>query len=95
MAQGGVIVIKKGRTRRSELFSIDKLRNSIVATCASINTPQGQAESIADSVASDVQKWLENRPEITSNDIRQIVGEKLSIYHPEAGYLYKQHNLTM
>lgn len=93
MQPGGhpVHVVKNGRNKRPEAFSEDKLHRSIVAACASSGTPVGQAESIARRVVSDVHEWLENRPEVTSADIRRVAARYLKTYHPDASYLYEHH----
>ena len=43
---GQIDVIKQGK-RPPEEFSPDKLHNSIIATCLSVRTPEGQAQDIA------------------------------------------------
>ncbi len=83
-------VFKARGKRSSEQFNPDKLKNSIVATCLSLRTPEGQAEEIAEAVSQGVLQWCKNRPEITSDDIRRVGGEILTKHHPEAAYLYKQ-----
>ena len=42
-----VIVIKSHNTKKTEYFDIDKLQKSLIATCRSLKTPDGQAEDIA------------------------------------------------
>ena len=81
-----VIVIKSHNTKKTEYFDIDKLQKSLIATCRSLKTPDGQAEDIAKSVA----KWAESKQEITTDDIRRVGAKLLTKYHPEAAYLYKQ-----
>lgn len=90
-----VDIIKQEGNRKSELFSHDKLFASIVAACLSVRTPEGQAETIAQSVCDNVSKWLETRSEVTSNDIRLVAVRSLNKYHPEAAYLYEQHKVTI
>lgn len=84
-------IVKRKGQRPTESFQRDKLHNSIVAACLSAGTPTGQAETIARSVTEEVLGWLQNRPEVTSEDIRQIAGKHLRRHHPDAGYLYEQH----
>jgi len=88
-------VIKHGKTKRSEQFSEEKLRASIIAACHSVQTPTGQAEAIADAVTAKVIMWLKDRHEITSNDLRLNAGEHLHAHHPEAAYLYRQYRITI
>lgn len=85
-----VDVIKARGKRPTEVFNQDKLRQSIIATCLSLRTPEGQAEEIAEAVCQGVAKWCNNRPEVTSSDIRRIAADILAKHHTEAAYLYKQ-----
>lgn len=87
-------VIKSGR-RKPEKFDNKKLEKSIVATCLSVHSPIGQAEATAKSVSKQIEEWLNDRPEITSKDIRSSTADLLSIHQPEAAYLYKQRNITI
>jgi transcriptional regulator NrdR family protein len=90
-----VDVIKRGGQRQSEKFTREKLHNSIVATCLSVRVPIGQAESIAASVCESVIGWLQQHPEVTSQDIRIVATKHLRIQHPEAAYLYEQNRITI
>lgn len=85
-----VIVIKSHNTNKTEFFDIDKLQKSLVATCLSLKTPEGQAEDIAKTVAHKVMDWAASKQEVTADDIRRIGAELLKKHHPEAAYLYKQ-----
>lgn len=90
-----VDIIKHGGERQSERFMREKLHASIVAACLSVRTPTGQAESIAHAVCDSVIAWLEQHPEVTSQDIRLVATKHLRIHHPEAAYLYEQHSITI
>lgn len=88
-------VIKQAGQRPSEQFSWPKLHASIVAACLSVRSPEGEAEKVAQAVCGQVTAWLEQKPEITSHDIRRKASEALSHLHPEAAYLYKHHQLVL
>ncbi len=79
------------RQTRSELFSREKLHKSVVNACLGAGAPAGYAESTARRVTDEVVGWLENRPEVTVDDIRRITARHLKTYHPDAGYLYEHH----
>lgn len=85
-----IFIVKSGGKRPSEEFQPEKLHNSIVATCLSLHTPEGQAEETANMVCLEVIRWCGDRTEITSADIRRIASEVLAKHHLEASYLYKQ-----
>lgn len=89
------IVIKRSGKRPSERFSNNKLQNSVLAACLSVRTPEGEAESIAKTVSSEVVAWLGSHPEVTSEDLRRKATQTLAIHHPEAAYLYKHHRVVL
>lgn len=89
-----VNIIKRQR-RQAEKFMRKKLYDSILAACRSVRSPEGQSEITANAVCDDVEDWLRERPEVTSNDIRLIATKSLQRYHPEAAYLYEQHRITI
>lgn len=90
-----VDIVKHDGTRDSEQFSRDKLHKSIVAACLSVRTPVGQAEAIASAVASSVIAWLEDKPEVTSQDLRVVTAKHLHSHHPDAAYMYEQYRITI
>ena len=94
MKQGRIDIIKRGK-RPNEEFSPDKLHQSIVASCLSVRTPEGQAEDIARTVTLEVMRWCEIRPEITSSDIRRQAAKALRSLHTDAAYVYKRHKTTI
>jgi hypothetical protein len=88
-------IIKAGGKRPPELFDRSKLHKSIVAVCLSVHTPQGQAEETAHSVCDEVVAWIQDKPEVTSQDIRTVADKYLKRFHPEAAYLYEQHHIII
>lgn len=88
-------VVKRQGKRPTEPFNRDKLYRSLMAACLSVKTPEGQAETTADSVCDAITAWLEDKPEVTSDDIRRKAGSVLEIFHPEAAHLYKHHHLII
>lgn len=88
-------VIKERGRRPSEEFSREKLHHSIVAACLSVRSSIGQAEMVAKIVTDNVLLWLEDKPEVTSQDIRRTAGQYLQTYNPDAAYLYKNQLSTL
>lgn len=95
MSEKRIDVVKSNGKRPTEEFNPEKLHKSILATCLSLRTPEGQAEEIARSVTSSVILWCGDRREITSNDIRRVGAKFLQKLHPEAAYLYKQQLMVL
>lgn len=93
MQPGGLTthVVKNGHHHHVEPFDDEKLHKSVVAACLSAGSPSGYAESIARRVVAEVTGWLEDRPEVTSNDIRRVTARAIKTYHPDASYLYEHH----
>ena len=90
-----VDVVKKSGKRPTEPFDRDKLHRSIKAACLSVRTPDGQAEDTARQACDAVVMWLDNKPEVTTDDIRQFVSNHLDKSHPEAGFIYRRHRFII
>ena len=86
-----VDVVKRSGKRPPEQLNRDKLHASIYATCLSVRSFDGHASDTADHVCNIVLSWTDNKPEITSADIRQQAARALEKIHPDAAYLYKHH----
>lgn len=91
----GIDIVKRGGVRTSEPFSHSKLHDSVIAACLSVRTPEGEAFHIAQRVVHAVADWCQTKPEVTSHDLRRITASHLSIFHPEAAYLYTHHQLII
>jgi len=90
-----VDVVKRGGQRPTERFNRDKLHASVRAACLSVRSPEGHAHDTANSVCDVVIIWLQNKPEVTSSDLRRQATKALETFHPEAAYLYKHHRMIM
>lgn len=88
-------VVKSGGERPTESYQRAKLERSIRAALYSLKTPEGQAVDTASAVCDLVEQWLENRNEVTSNDLRRQAVTALEPLHPEAAYLYKQYKIII
>jgi hypothetical protein len=88
-------IIKHEGKRQTEQFRPDKLHASVYAACLSIRTPEGEASHIAKSVSDAVASWCNDKPEVTSDDLRRVAANLLETFQPEAAYLYKHHRLVI
>lgn len=91
MSGKAIDVVKRAGARPTEAFDRTKLHRSIHAACLSVRSAEGQADDVAQKVCDIFLIWCDNKPEITSNDIRRQAAIALEIFHPEAAYLYKTH----
>lgn len=92
------IIVKRhgyGNRDQSEYFDPEKMRQSIVATCISCGVPTGHADSISRRITGQVAEWLEDKPEVTSEDLRRTAAHFLKTHHPDAAYLYEHHRSTL
>lgn len=80
-------------TKQSSPFDPLLLHKSIVSACMSVRSHEGEAHETAERVCKKVIDWLAPKDEVTSNDIRRVAAGHLSVYHPEAAYMYQ--NLEM
>ncbi len=90
-----VDVVKRGGKRPNEAFDHSKLHASIYASCLSVRSLEGHADDTAKHVCNVVVSWIDNKPEVTSADIRRQAAKALETLHPDAAYLYKHHKQIM
>ena len=90
-----VDVVKRGGRRPAESFDADKLLRSVRAALLSVRAPEGEANTAARKVTGNVILWLENKPVVTSHDLRRLASAHLHRYHPEAAYLYQHHRIII
>ena len=88
-------IVKRQGKRPTEAFDRTKLHASILAICRAVKVPEGQAENTADAVCDAVIRWLADKPEVTSGDIRRKAADVLVKHHPEAAHLYKHHHMVI
>lgn len=90
MGGKAIDIVKRG-TRRTEPFTRDKLHYGVRAACLSVRSHEGEATQTADNVCDAVLIWLEDKPKVTSQDLRRVATRHLRTYHPDAAYLYERH----
>ena len=98
MHEGGTLIVKRhghGHRAESEHFVPQKMHLSIVAACLSCGVPAGHAESIGRHITNEVEDWLKDKPEVTSEDLRRTATHYLRTHHPDAAYLYEHHRSTL
>lgn len=86
-----VFITKKRNVHESERFDPLKLHQSITAACLAVRAYEGEAHMTAQRVCERVIEWLEAKTEVTSEDVRRIASQHLSVYKPEAAYVYQHY----
>lgn len=84
-------VVKRGQ--HTETYDQRKLYASVYAACLSVREHPGSAELIAQQVVKEFEAWLDQKHEVTSNDIRRIAAESLKDINPDAGHIYMHHRV--
>jgi hypothetical protein len=87
--------VVKHHTHDSESFDVVRLHGSVLRACMAVRAFEGESHDIAERVCKHVIDWLENKTEVSSEDIRRICSSKLAIYHPEAAYMYEQEGYIL
>ena len=82
------IVKRKGHKQK---FDERKLYASVYAACRSAHCKEEEAEATANLVAREINKWIERKVEVTSNEIFKKVGEELGHLNKDASFMYSTH----
>lgn len=82
------IVKRKGH---KEEFSETKLYRSILSACLSAHVDHEESEHIARLVTREIKKWIEDKEEVTSEDIFRQASEELKHLSKEASFMYTTH----
>jgi transcriptional regulator NrdR family protein len=78
---------------RSEQYDSKKVFASVYRTCLSCDLDHKRASTIAKQVTANINTWLNNKTEVSSNDIRAQVHKSLTKLNKQAGYLYAHHRI--
>jgi hypothetical protein len=69
-----------------------RLVKSVQKTAVANLTPIGQAEDFAHRVVEKVEKWLNEKTEITAAELRLQTANAMVEYDSETAYLYENEN---
>lgn len=75
----------------SENFSKQKFLSSIKTSCLAVGAPEAEAEECAKQVLSQINKWIADKPEFTSSDLRLQTYQVLTVFNPEAAFFYRTY----
>lgn len=83
-----IIVKRKGHT---EKFDERKVYGSVYAACASAHYSEMLCEKTAEGVAEKINKFVKNKKEIQSTEIRKKIEAELKKKDKELAFFYEQH----
>ena len=84
-----------GSNKQSRVFDPIELHESIVSACLTVCSYEGEAHTTAEMVCKKVIDWLAPKDEVTSSDIRRVASKYLSVYQPEAAYMYQNMEMMI
>lgn len=82
------IVKRKGH---KEIFDERKVYASVFAACLSAHLNKEEAEVNANMVTKAVKEWLDEKEDITSDQIFKKAGEELEHLNKDASFMYRTH----
>jgi len=83
-----IIVKRKGH---KEIFDEKKVYGSVYAACASAHYNEKQCQQIAEELTQKTKKFVKNRKEIQSIEIRKKIENELKKKDEELAFFYEQH----
>ena len=82
------VVKRKGHV---EKFDEKKVYGSVYAACASAHYEKLKCEKIADEVTRKIKKFVTNKGETSSTEIRKKIENELKKKNKELAFFYEQH----
>ena len=79
------------RRGRKEKYDEKKVYASTYSACLNSHLPKEEAEKIADMVTKEVDKWVENKTEVDSDQIFKEVIKSLEKIDPEVAFMFETH----
>ena len=85
-----MVHIIKRRGQKQE-FDERKVYASVYAACLASHTSHEEAEETANLVTREVNRWLDERQDVTSDQIFKKAGIELEHLNKDAAFMYKTH----
>lgn len=82
------VVKRKGH---KEEYDEKKVYASAYAAALNVHLSDVEAEKIAQSVMGGINSWIENKTEVTSQDIFDKSTEELAKLNKDASFMYETH----
>ncbi len=79
------------RKDHTEEFDEKKVYGSVYAACASAHYNEMQCEGIAEEITKNIKKFVKNKKEIPSTEIRKKIESELKKKDEELAFFYEQH----
>ena len=79
------------RRGHKEIFDEKKVYGLVYAACASAHYNEKQCEQIAEELTQKTKKFVKNRKEIQSIEIRKKIESELKKKDEDLAFFYEQH----
>ena len=83
------IIVK--RIGHKERFDERKVYGSVYAACASSHYDEARCEKTAGQITEKIKKFIKNKKEISSTEIRKKIESELKKKDEELAFFYEQH----
>ena len=85
-------IVKRGG--HTEPYDEKKFYASVFSACFALREPSPTCELVAGKVTSELNEWIKDKHEVTSDDLRRKASEFLEFYNSDAAHIFKhQRNL--
>lgn len=82
------IIKQKGH---QEQYDERKLYASVYAASLASHLDKETAESLANLICREVNRWIKDKKEVSSNELFQKTGEELAVLYKEVAFMYRTH----
>ena len=73
------------------MFNEKKIYGSVYAACASAHYDEMRCEKIAEEITETIKRFVKNKKEIQSIEIRKKIENELKKKDEELAFFYEQH----
>lgn len=74
---------------KAKTFSIEDLKKDILHEAKLLKVSDAVAETIASRAVEKVEKWIEKRSAVTSDDLNRQIAKELQKYNADLAYVYQ------
>lgn len=83
--------VVKRRGGHTEPYDNHKVYASCYAACVSVHLPKEKAEEISAMVTDDLDKWIDAKDQVASEEVFKRVTKALALYNKEAAVFYETY----
>lgn len=81
-----------GRKRLTYEYTHDGVKESVLRHAKGARLQEGWAEQVAERVANEVDKWIDDKDTVTEDDLRRYISKTLKEICPDIAFAYRNHD---